>query len=287
MQDNASFWIQPIELGHIQFTPLSLLIGVGMLILVVALQIMVKRILCRRVFPRFHVNPGLANAYATLLGYVIFFVGLFVITPVAFQGVSWATVSVILGAISFGVGFGLRNIADNFVSGLIILLERPIKVGDRITVDNTAGRVQSIRARSATIRTNDNIEVIVPNSRFIAESVINWSHRDEMVRFRIPVGVHYKSHVPQVREVLEKAAAQCGDVLPDPPPEAKFMEFGDSSLNFEVWVWTVKQTHRPSAFRSEINYLIWGALKEAKIEIPFPQRDLYVKELPERKESLS
>ena len=274
-----SFWTQAIEMGQISFTPLSLILGTILLVFAIILQRIIHRMLTRRFFPRFRIHPGLGNAYATLIGYTFLVLALGLILPITFQWLSWATFSVILGAISFGVGFGLRNIADNFVSGLIILLERPIKVGDRVTIDDTSGTVTSIRARSTTIRTNDNIEVIVPNSRFISEKVINWSHSDNRVRFRVPVGVHDNSDVMQVREVLEKTALAHKDVLRDPAPSAKFVEFGDSSLNFELWVWTIEWTLRPSAFKSEINYLIWQSLKEAGIEIPYPQRDVYIKQM--------
>lgn len=273
-----SFWSRTIELGNVSFTPLSLLLGAILLLIALLVQRLVYRLLTHRFFPRFNVHPGLGNAYATLIGYTLLVLALFVIGPIAFNGLNWATFSVILGAVSFGVGFGLRNIADNFVSGLIILLERPVKVGDRVTLDNTSGMISAIRGRSTTIRTNDNIEVIVPNSRFISESVINWSHSDNRVRFRIPVGVHYKSDVFQVKDVLEKAGLEHSGVLKQPPPSAKFIEFGDSSLNFELWLWVNDWTMRPAAFKSEINYLIWKHLKEAGIEIPYPQRDLYIKE---------
>ncbi|MGA1205801.1 MAG: mechanosensitive ion channel family protein [Opitutales bacterium] len=275
-----SFWTASIEVGTVSFTPVSLLMGTTLIILALLLKRILHRVLTRRFFPRFNINPGLANAYSTLIGYVFLILALFIILPITISGLNWSTLSVVLGAVSFGVGFGLRNIADNFVSGLIILLERPIKVGDRITVDATSGTVTSIRARSTTVRTNDNIEVIVPNSRFISEPVTNWSHTDNNVRFRIPVGVHYKSDVNQVKQVLEAAAVKHAHVLSYPVPEAAFVEFGDSSLNFEVWVWTLESTQRPSGFKSEINYLIWNDLKEAGIEIPYPQRDLYIKELP-------
>jgi small-conductance mechanosensitive channel len=274
-----SFWTRTIEVGQISFTPLSIALGTTLLILAIILQRIIHRVLTRRFFPRFKIHPGLGNAYATLIGYTFLILALGLILPISFQGLSWATFSVILGAVSFGVGFGLRNIADNFVSGLIILLERPIKVGDRVTIDDTSGTVTSIRARSTTIRTNDNIEVIVPNSRFISEKVINWSHSDNRVRFRIPVGVHYGSNVMQVREVLERAVLEHQGVLRNPGPSAMFDEFGDSSLNFEVWVWTVEWTLSPSAFKSELNYLIWQHLKEAGIEIPYPQRDVYIKQM--------
>lgn len=278
-----SFWSTSIEMGNVSFTPVSLIMGISLIVVVLLIKRMLHRALTKRFFPRFKINAGLANAYSTLIGYVFLILGLFIILPITFQGLDWSTLSVVLGAVSFGVGFGLRNIADNFVSGLIILLERPIKVGDRISIDSANGTVRSIRARSTTIRTNDNIEVIVPNSRFISESVVNWSHNDNMVRLRIPVGVHYDSDANQVREVLERAAAAHADVLEKPAPSAKFIEFGDSSLNFEIWVWTVDSTQRPNGFKSEINYLLWEHLKEAGIEIPYPQQDLYIKQVPPSK----
>ena len=277
-----SFWTRSFDMGTISFTPVSLILGVVLVILTLFLQRLFRRILTKRFFPRFNIHPGLANAYATLSGYIFLVVALMLILPITLDGFNFATLSVILGAVSFGVGFGLRNIADNFVSGLIILLERPIKVGDRVTIDDASGTITSIRARSTTIRNNDNIEIIVPNSRFISAAVINWSHSDNKVRFRIPVGVHYNSDVNTVKEALEKAARAHSGVMRTPEPSAKFIEFGDSSLNFEIWVWTFESTLRPTSFKSEINYLIWDHLKEAGIEIPYPQRDLYLKEWPDK-----
>jgi small-conductance mechanosensitive channel len=276
----GSFWMRSVDMGTVSFTPLSLLLGAILIIFSLILQKLLQRILTKRFFPRFKIHPGLANAYATLIGYIFLVLAIMLILPLSLDGFNWATLSVILGAVSFGVGFGLRNIADNFVSGLIILLERPIKVGDRISIDATSGTVTSIRARSTTIRTNDNIEVIVPNSRFISESVVNWSHSDNRVRFRIPVGVHYNSDVSEVKMALEKAAMAHSGVMRTPPPSAKFIEFGDSALNFEIWIWTVDWTLRPTSFKSEMNFLIWDHLKEAGIEIPYPQRDLYLKQWP-------
>ncbi|MEX0331737.1 MAG: mechanosensitive ion channel family protein [Puniceicoccaceae bacterium] len=277
-----TFWTRTFDMGTLSFTPLSILLGFILVILTLILQRLLKRLLTKRFFPRFNMHPGLANAYSTLIGYIFLILSLMLILPITLDGFNWATLSVILGAVSFGVGFGLRNIADNFVSGLIILLERPIKVGDRVSIDETNGTITSIRARSTTIRTNDNIEVIVPNSRFISAAVINWSHSDNQVRFRLPVGVHYNSDVNQVKEVLEKAAASHTGVMKNPPPSAKFIAFGDSSLDFEIWVWTVEWTLQPTSFKSELYYIIWDHLKEAGIEIPYPQRDLYLKEVPDR-----
>ena len=276
----VDFLFRKFEFGNLSFTPLSLLIGMALLVSLMVVNSLVKRILHQRVLPRAGLTPGVSSAIASLSGYIILGIGFLVIVPVAIKGFNMGTLSVLLGAVSFGIGFGLRNIADNFVSGLILLIERPIKVGDRIEVEGVYGDVIDIRARATTVRTNDNIDIIVPNSQFIASQVTNVSHRDSRARFRFPVGVHYQSDVHEVTKALIEAGLACEHVLNDPPPECRFMEFGDSSLNFELWVWTESFFNRPSRLRSEVNYKIWDKLKEHDIEIPYPQRDIYIKEMP-------
>lgn len=195
-------------------------------------------------------------------------------------GFNIQTLSVVIGALSFGIGFGLRNVADNFFSGLIILLERPIKVGDRIQVGSSYGTVIDIRARSTTVRTNDNIDIIIPNFEIISQQVTNLSHTDLQVRFQIPVGVHYESDVRLVEKALLEAAATSPNVLKNPPPGVRFTEFGDSSLNFVLVVWSDTLYDRPTRLISELNFAIWDHFKKYGINIPYPQRDLYVKEWP-------
>ena len=274
------FWLREVRMGEVAFTPLSLALGLFFFVLLLAAQALFRRTLVQRVFPRLKLDQGLSHSLATLIGYVILLIGILVILPVAFPGFQFGTLSVVLGAVSFGIGFGLRNIADNFVSGLIILIERPIKVGDRIALGELTGDVVAIRGRSTSVRTNDNIHIIVPNSEFISLQVVNWSHGDRLVRFRLPVGVHYNSDVRAVKAALEEAGARNENVRTVPAPSAKFMGFGDSSLDFELWVWTETRSANPRAFRSEMNYLIWDVLKERGIEIPYPQRDVYIKEVP-------
>lgn len=280
MESLQEFLHTPIEVGSLRFTPLSLLLGV---VLVAALSVVVsafKRLLRDRLLPRLGLNRGISAAMATLISYALLLVGVLIILPVMIPGFNLNTLSLVLGAISFGIGFGLRNIADNFVSGLILLIEHPIKVGDRIQVGEVYGDVVEIRARSTTVRTNDNVDIIVPNSEFISGRVTNVSHTDNRVRFRLPVGVHYKSDVHRVAKALVEAALACPDVLKEPLPEAKFIEFGDSSLNFEIWVWTETMFNRPRNLRSQVNFQVWEKLKQHGIEIPYPQRDVYLKEIP-------
>lgn len=276
----SDFWQYPIELGNMRFTPLSILIGLLLFILLAFLTGMVKRILRVRVLPRVGLAPGVSAAVASLAGYGFLLVGGLIIMPVMIQGFNIQTLSVMIGAISFGIGFGLRNVADNFFSGLIILLERPIKVGDRIQVEESFGTVVDIRARSTTVRTNDNIDIIIPNSQIISEQVTNLSHQDVRIRFQIPVGVHYESDVYLVEKALLEAAANCPRALKTPAPAVRFMEFGDSSLNFILIVWNETLHDRPKVFISEVNYKIWDSFKKYGISIPYPQRDLYVKEWP-------
>jgi len=274
------FLREPFEVGNLRFTPLSIIVGIAMVVGLAVLVSLLKRILRERILPRAGLNRGVSIAISTLIGYGVMLLGVLIILPVMIPGFDLHTLSLVLGAISFGIGFGLRNIADNFVSGVILLIERPIKVGDRIEVGDTYGDVTEIRARSTTVRTNDNVDIIVPNSEFISGKVTNISHRDNRVRFRIPVGVHYKSDVHQVARVLVEAALDCPDVLKSPEPEAKFLSFGDFALNFEVWVWTETMFNRPQRLRSGVNFQIWDHFKRAGIEIPYPQQEIHVKELP-------
>jgi small-conductance mechanosensitive channel len=268
------------QLGDLSFTPASVFLGVGLLIALAVVAGVFRRLLRDRLLPRAGLVRGVSIAVATLAYYLVMIVGTLMILPVMISGFNLQTLSLMLGAISFGIGFGLRNIADNFVSGLILLIERPIKVGDRIQVGETFGDVIQTKARATIVRTNDNIDIIVPNSEFISGRVTNMSYGDNRVRFRIPVGVHYKSDVHSVTMALLEAAREVEAVLTEPPPEAMFAEFGDSSLNFELWVWTETRLNRPARLRSEVNYKIWEKLKAHGIEVPYPQRDIYIKEAP-------
>jgi small-conductance mechanosensitive channel len=268
------------ELGNLSFTPASLLLGTALLVGLALFAAVFRRLLRERLLPRAGLVRGVSIAVSTLVYYLVMIVGVLVILPVMVSGFNLQTLSLMLGAISFGIGFGLRNIADNFVSGLILLIERPIKVGDRIEVGNSFGEVIQIKARATIVRTNDNIDIIVPNSEFISGRVTNLSYGDNRVRYRVPVGVHYKSDVHMVAAALLEAAGEVEAVLVDPPPAAMFVGFGDSSLDFELWVWTESRMSRPTRLRSEVNYKIWEKLKAHGIEVPYPQRDVYIKEAP-------
>jgi small-conductance mechanosensitive channel len=221
------------------------------------------------------IELGVRLAVGTIIRYFILVLGLIIVMQTV--GINLSTLTILAGALGVGIGFGLQNITNNFVSGIIILFERPIKVGDRIQVGDVYGDVVSISMRSTTVVTNDNISVIVPNSEFISSTVVNWSHTDRNVRFNIPVGVAYKEDPEKVRDLLLQIAGNEEGVLKKPVPDVLFDEFGDSSLNFNLRVWTDTYTTTPGILKSRLYFEIFKKFKEQNIEIPFPQRDLHIK----------
>ncbi|TVQ19752.1 MAG: mechanosensitive ion channel family protein, partial [Bacteroidetes bacterium] len=250
------------------------------LILLFYLSAKLRNLLQNRILARYNIDIGIRQAISTIVRYVILVVGLVIIIQSA--GIDLSFLAILAGALGVGIGFGLQNITNNFVSGLVILFERPVKVGDRIELTNPSGEtingdVINISARASTILTNDNIAVIVPNSNLISSTVINWSYNDRKVRFRFPVGVHYKEDPEKVRKLLVEVALENNGVLKTPPPDVQFSGFGDSSLDFLLRVWTTKFTHRPGYLKSELYYAIHKKFKEHNIEIPYPQRDLHIK----------
>lgn len=235
----------------------------------------IRRVIVERVLTRSQMDAHARQATGTILGYVLLLVGFMVILQTV--GIDLTTLNVLAGAIGVGIGLGLQDVANNFISGLIILFERPIKIGDRIIVGDVEGQVVEIRARSTTVITNDNIAIIVPNSKFVTENVINWSYTDRRIRFRIPVGVAYGSSPALVEQALLEAVAEVEEVLQQPPPGVVFQEFGESSLNFELRVWTTTLLHQKSALVSRVNFAVHRKLEEHGIAVPFPQRDLHVR----------
>jgi small-conductance mechanosensitive channel len=224
---------------------------------------------------RTNLDLGVRHAMGTIFRYVLMVIGFMVILQ--FLGVDLTGLTIIISALGVGVGFGLQNITNNFVSGIIILFERPIKIGDRIEVGNVTGDVVKISMRSTTVITNDNISIIVPNSEFISSTVINWSHTDRNVRFNIPVGVSYKSDPEKVEKILLEVAEQNDGVLNNPAPDVLIDGYGDSSIDFTLRVWTINYITQPLVLKSQLYYSAFKKFKEHGIEIPFPQRDIHVK----------
>src|SRR6266542_1928790 len=251
------------------FLLIALLIGVFWL------SSRTKRFLFNRFLAKSGLDRALQHAIAQIVGYIVLIVGIVIVLDNA--GIHLGALTVFAGAVGVGVGFGLQNIASNFISGLVILAERPITLGDRVEVAGITGQVQQIRARSTVIRTNDTITMIVPNTKFIDSPVTNWTYGDPRVRFRIPVGVAYGSDIGKVREALLAAGRENPQTLKDPAPSVFLGKFGDNSIEFELVVWSSEMSARPSRYRSDLNFAIEQKFREAGIEIAFPQRDLHIR----------
>jgi len=206
--------------------------------------------------------------------YLVMIIG--VVFSVQFVGLDLSGLAVIFGLLSVGIGFGLQNLTANFISGLILMFERPIRVGDRVVVGDTEGDVEEINIRSTKIRSLENITIIVPNSDFTSSKVINWSHMDKRIRLAIDVGVSYGSDVDTVTKALKEVAAEHPKVLKHPQPEVHHNGFGDSAWDMRLWAW-IREPREHRRIRSEINCAIVRKFREHGVEIPFPQRDLHVR----------
>ncbi|MGI8883247.1 MAG: mechanosensitive ion channel family protein [Pyrinomonadaceae bacterium] len=262
-------------LGEAHITPLNIIYLILLTVILFWLSNKLKNLLIERVLGRTHLDLGARVAIGTITRYMLLFIGSLIILQTV--GINLTTLNVLAGAIGIGVGFGLQNVASNFISGLIIMFERPIKIGDRIEVADINGKVTGIGARSTTVRTNDNITIIVPNSKFIEENIVNWSFEENIVRFRIAVGVAYDSDIRLVKNLLLEVARENKDVLEEPKSAVRLMEFGDSSINLQLWVWTKTKLQRKTAFISDLNFAIWEKFRANDIEIPFPQTDLHIR----------
>lgn len=228
----------------------------------------------RRVYRRRRLDEGVQFALDRLLHYAVMALGAFL--ALDNLGVSVTALAGLGAVLAVGIGFGLQNIAQNFVSGLILLLERPVKKGDFVQVGEVRGTVRDIRARATVVTTLDNVDIIVPNGQFITEPVTNDTFGDRRVRVTVKVGVAYGSDTARVREVLLAVAAEHGDVLDEPPPQVQFRDFGESSLDFALLAW-LADPRDENGVASDLRFAIERAFREAAIEIPFPQRDLHLR----------
>lgn len=277
-RESFKFLNDPLfKLGTMEITLATLLQVIAVVVLVTLLATLTRRLLQSRLLSRSKLDLGLQYAIARIVSYGVLALGLLV--GLSAIGIDLTSLTVLLGALGIGIGFGLQTTVNNFVSGLILLTERSIQVGDRVEVGTTSGRVTRIGARATSIETNDNITIIVPNSEFVSGRVINWSHAgDGRMRFRITVSVSYSCDAQLVEKLLMEVAAANETVLKEPPPTVAFREFGDNALVFELRVWTATMTHRPGMLRSQINFAIWDKFKQHGIRIPYPQRDLHLSE---------
>jgi small-conductance mechanosensitive channel len=271
-------WIDhSFTIGNFSISLVSLALGVLTMLAALIVSRSACSLLKRRLEQRKNLDPGLQYTLLQLLHYAIIAVGVLIAFKLTFNA-DLTTLAVLFTALSVGIGFGLQYIAGDIASGFILLFERPVRINDFITVTSDAkaelqGRVQSINLRTTNVITNDRLAVIVPNSKLVNQTVINWSYGDRRARVSIPVGVSYDSDIELVTRTLLRAAEGVKYVIDDPAPSVQFLQFGDFSLDFRLLVWTANPRRHPT-IKSEINYRIWRLFKEAKIEIPYPQQEL-------------
>jgi small-conductance mechanosensitive channel len=263
-----------LNVGEIQISLGDVIAFVLTVVVSFMLSRLIRFFLEEEALPRMRLRRGVGNAISTLLHYIILLLGF--IFALSAAGMDFSRVALFAGAFSVGIGFGLQSVVNNFVSGLILLFERPVQIGDMVEVGTLQGEVRRIGARSSTVRTFDGAEVIVPNANLITEPVVNWTLSDRRRRLDLEVGVAYGTEPEAVLELLEGVAEAHDLVLETPQAQALFLEFGDSSLNFRLRVW-IPRFEEGFSIRSQLTVGINAALRDAGITIPFPQRDLHVR----------
>jgi small-conductance mechanosensitive channel len=267
--------------GSLHINPARIVFALLTLAVLVAASGWFRSRLERKWLPRTRMKRGSREAMVTISGYTG--IGIAVLVTLAVSGMEFTNLAIIAGALSVGIGFGLQNIVNNFVSGLILLFERPIRKGDWVVVGATEGYVKDIRIRATQIQTFDRADVIVPNSDLISNQVTNWTYHEARGRVKVPVGVAYGTDTEKVKEILLDIANNHPSVLKDSPhapnPKVLFLAFGDSSLNFELRC-HIEQINERLWVLSDMNFAIDKAFREHGIEIPFPQRDLHIRNWP-------
>jgi potassium efflux system protein len=265
-----------IEVGQFRISLARILLGIVLFIALLFATRLLQRWLREKALQQTRMDPGIVNSIDTVVGYVG--IALAALLAVSYAGLDITNLAIVAGALSVGIGFGLQSIVNNFVSGLILLIERPIKVGDRIVVGDQQGLVRRISVRATEIETFDRASLIVPNSELITGRVLNWTHRDSLVSVNIRVGVSYGSDPAQVAAILKKCADDHPEVLRNPPAGAIFENFGDSALMFSLRI-SLPDIANSSRVQSELRIAMLTALREANIEIPFNQVDVNLRDL--------
>lgn len=258
----------------------SIIGAIAVFALILFISWLIQKLLETEYYPRKKIDSGVGISINRIINYSLVLIGIAIAFGVL--GLSFSSLAVLIGSLGVGIGFGLQNIVNNFASGLILLFERSIKVGDVVVVNGTWGTVKHLGLRATIIQTFANAEMIVPNSDLISGTVNNWTMSNRKTRFSVSVGVAYGTDTKKVKEILLDIAKSHKNVLKDPAPAVVFNEFGESSLNFELRCW-VEDINVHWSTQDDVMYEIDKRFKENNIEIPFPQRDLYIKSMPEKK----
>jgi small-conductance mechanosensitive channel len=263
-----------IRIGGVTISPIDIVLAILVFVAGISAAAALRRWLATKVLPNTRLDYGVRNSIAAGTGYVA--IGIAVMLAIATAGVNLSSLAFVAGALSVGIGFGLRTVVENFVAGLLLLIERPVQIGDWIVVGGSEGTVKRISVRSTEIETFDRAVVILPNSELIASAVTNWTYHDRTARIIIKIGVAYGSPTRQVRDLLMACAKGHADILSYPAPQVVFQGFGEWALNFELRCF-VGDTDKLGTVRSDICFAIDDAFRANGIEIPFPQRVLHVR----------
>jgi len=269
-------WNYPIYKpeGGTEITPGKILLALVLIVIGHRIARRLSHLLADRVLSRFRLTVGAVAIFRTLAYYLLLVA--FLLWALELVAIPLTFFTFVGGALAIGLGFGSQNIVNNFMSGLILMAEQPVKVGDLIEVDGQTGRVDHIGARSTRIRSGDNTHFILPNSRLLEAAVLNWTLSDHQLRTSVDVGVAYGSDVHEVRRCLLAAVTKCERVLKEPAPEVLFMDFGDNALVFRTYFWfEVRLPLDTKRAQSELRFEIEALLREAGVTVAFPQRDVH------------
>jgi small-conductance mechanosensitive channel len=264
-----------IPVGNVTISLTAIIFAIVVFVIGLTVSGWIRRWLAQTVLTKTRLDVGIRDAIASGVGYIGIVIA--ILLAIVALGLDLSNLALIAGALSVGIGFGLRTVVENFVAGLLLLVERPIKSGDWIVVGDHQGFVKSISVRSTEIETFDRASVIVPNSELIAQPVQNWMHKNRVARVIVPVGVAYGSDTEKVRETLLDCAKANETVISNPEPQVVFLAFGDSSLDFELRCF-IPDALRRLIVSSELHFAVDAAFREAGIEIAFPQRDIHIRD---------
>lgn len=267
-----------VTIGSVHITVITVVKASIVLILLFRLSTWLTELLEKKL----HQVPNITPSTHVLLSKIIkialfFFIFLVAINSV---GLDLTVLTVFSGAVGVGIGFGLQKVVGNFISGIILLIDKSIKPGDVIQIGDTYGWIVQLRGRYVSINTRDGRELLIPNEDLITQQVINWSYSNPFVRLKVPVGISYQNNPHHAIAVMLESVKNVERVLDDPAPKCLLMGFGDSSIDLELRFWIADPQNGVNSVRSAVMLKIWDALKEAGIEIPFPQRDLHLKTAP-------
>jgi len=267
------------SIGDTPVTIASLVVAILLVVGSFLLGRLSQKLVSHKLLARTNLSVGVRYVLGRFTGYLVLFLGI----AIALQtlGIRATTLAAFGAALGVGIGFGLQDIVKNFVAGLILLVERPFQVGDRIEIDKVGAEVVEIRARATILRTNDDVHLIVPNAKFINETVVNRTFGRPIYRLHVPVLVAFGADPAAVEEALLDAARACDGVLQEPPPAVRFRESGASTLRFELLAWTARMVHRPGALISQLNVLIHVSLRRRGVALPSSQIDVRIRDSAE------